>query len=79
MQSIASTFLYNSQKTLDKGIILSYYDDTMQVIESTLSELFKYNPEILKVCQSLDWGKIEIAVKDGKPVMVTVKRDIKLS
>jgi hypothetical protein len=51
----------------------------MQVIESALSELFKHNPDILEVCRRLGWGNIEIAVKDGKPVMVTVKRDIKLS
>lgn len=58
--------------------ILSY-NSTMQAVETTLEELFKHNPEILKVCQKFGWGKIEIAVKDGKPVMVTVKRDIKLS
>jgi len=51
----------------------------MHAVESTLEELFKYNPEFLKACQQFGWGKIEIAVKDGKPVMVTVKRDIKLS
>jgi hypothetical protein len=58
--------------------ILSY-NSTMQAVETTLEELFKHNPEFLKVCQKFGWGKIEIAVKDGKPVMVTVKRDIKLS
>jgi len=51
----------------------------MQAVETSLEELFKHNPEFLKVCQKFGWGKIEIAVKDGKPVMVTVKRDIKLS
>jgi len=55
------------------------YNSTMQAVETTLEELFKHNPEFLKVCQKFGWGKIEIAVKDGKPVMVTVKRDIKLS
>ena len=58
--------------------ILSY-NSTMQAGQTTLEELFKHNPEILKVCRKFGWGKIEIAVKDGKPVMVTVKRDIKLS
>ena len=58
--------------------ILSY-NSTMQAVETTLEELFKHNLEILKVCQEFGWGKIEIAVKDGKPVMVTVKKDIKLS
>ena len=51
----------------------------MQAVETTLEELFKHNPEILKVCQEFGWGKIEIVIKDGKPVMVTVKKDIKLS
>ena len=34
---------------------------------------------ILPLSEEFGWGKIEIAVKEGKPVMVTVKRDIKLS
>ncbi len=55
------------------------YNGVMQAVEATLEDLFKHNPEILKVCQKFGWGKIEIAVKDGKPVMVTVKKDIKLS
>ena len=55
------------------------YNSIMQAVETTLEELFKHNPAILKVCQEFGWGKIEIAVKDGKPVMVTVKKDIKLS
>jgi hypothetical protein len=63
---------------LTSSNILSY-NSTMQAVETTLEELFKHNLEILKVCQEFGWGKIEIAVKDGKPVMVTVKRDIKLS
>ena len=55
------------------------YNSTMQAVETTLEELFKRNTEVLKVCEKFGWGKIEIVVKDGKPVMVTVKRDIKLS
>ena len=55
------------------------YNCSMQAVETALEELFKYNTEFLKACQKFGWGKIEIAVKDGKPVMVTVKRDIKLS
>ena len=51
----------------------------MQAVEITLEELFKHNIDFLNACQKFGWGKIEIAVKDGKPVMVTVKRDIKLS
>lgn len=58
--------------------ILSY-NSVMQAVEATLENLFKHNAEILKVCEKFGWGKIEIAVKDGKPVMVTVKKDIKLS
>jgi len=51
----------------------------MQTVETTLEELFKHNTDFLNACHEFGWGKIEIAVKDGKPVMVTVKRDIKLS
>ena len=51
----------------------------MQAVETTLEELLKHNTDFLMICQKFGWGKIEIAVKDGKPVMVTVKRDIKLS
>ena len=61
------------------SLYIPSYNSTMQSIETTLEEFFKYNPEILKVCQEFGWGKIESAVKDGKPVMVTVKKDIKLS
>ena len=67
-----------AQETLDLSKILAY-NSTMQVVDTTLEQLFKHNPEFLKACQEFGWGKIEIAVKDGKPVMVTVKRDIKLS
>jgi len=66
------------KKRLTSLKILSY-NSVMQAIEATLENLFKHNPEILKVCEKFGWGKIEIAVKDGKPVMVTVKKDIKLS
>jgi hypothetical protein len=51
----------------------------MQTVETSLEELIRHNPEFLTVCQKFGWGKIEIAVKDGKAVMVTVTRDIKLS
>ena len=68
--------MHNNRLTLVKTLA---YNSSMQAIETTLEELFKHNPEFLKVCQKFGWGKIEIAVKDGKPVMVTVKRDIKLS
>ncbi len=50
----------------------------MLAVESTLEELFKTDPKFRRVCQRFGWGKIEIVVKDGKPVMISVKRDIKL-
>jgi hypothetical protein len=56
-----------------------FYNDTMQAVETSLENLFKHNPEILEICERFGWGKIEIAVKNGKPVMVTVSRDIKIS
>jgi|GEM_PF-1795844 len=66
----------NNRLTSVKFLI---YNCIMQAVETALEELFRYNPEFLKACQKFGWGKIEIAVKDGKPVMVTVIRDIKLS
>ena len=56
-----------------------FYNNSMPTIETAIEDLFKHNLEFLKMCQQFQWGKIEIAVKDGKPVMVTVKKDIKLS
>jgi hypothetical protein len=50
----------------------------MSAVESSLRQLLKTNPDFLRVCQQFGWGKIEIAVKDGKPVMISVKRDIKI-
>jgi hypothetical protein len=51
----------------------------MPTIETSLEELFKRNPDFLSVCQRFGWGNIEVVVKDGKPVMVILKRDIKLT
>jgi hypothetical protein len=68
--------MHKSRLTLAKLLI---YNCIMLAFETTLEELFKHNPDFLKACQNFGWGKIEIAVKDGKPVMVTVIRDIKLS
>ncbi len=51
----------------------------MQNIETSLEDIFKHNLEFLEVCQRFGWGQFVIVVKEGKPVMVTVKRDIKLS
>lgn len=51
----------------------------MLAVESALEEFFKSHPEFLRICQQFHWGKIEIVVKDGKPVMISVKKDIKLN
>ncbi len=51
----------------------------MPTIEQALQELFKRNPEFLAICQQFGWGHIEVIVKDGKPVIVSLKKDIKLS
>jgi len=51
----------------------------MKATEKALEELFKHDATLLSMCQDFGWGTIEIAVKDGKPVMISVKRDIKLS
>jgi hypothetical protein len=66
----------NNRLTTAKSLFYYY---TMQAIETSLEELFKHNPEFLIICQKFGWGNIEIAVKGGKAVMVTVKREIKLS
>ena len=56
-----------------------HYNNTMKnVIEKELEDLFKTDGKFLEICQQFRWGKIEIAVKDGKPVMISVRRDIKL-
>ena len=52
---------------------------SMSTIETDLEELFKRNPDFLAVCRRFGWGNIEVVVKDGKPMMVTLKKDIKLS
>lgn len=52
---------------------------TMQAAEATLEKLFRHNPDIKEVCRQIGWGTIEISIKEGKPAMVTVKKDIKLS
>jgi hypothetical protein len=47
-------------------------------IETSFENLFKSNPDFLKVCQRFGWGQIEVVVKDGQPVLVSLKKDIKL-
>ena len=34
--------------------------------------------EIIEQIRKIEWGKVEVVVKDGKPVMVSIKKDIKL-
>ena len=41
-------------------------------------ELTELEIKLIEQVRLLDWGKIEVAIKDGKPVMISVKRDIKL-
>ncbi|MCL0047866.1 hypothetical protein M1N20_00110 [Dehalococcoidia bacterium] len=50
----------------------------MKAVETALQELLKSDPKLLEIFRVFCWGKIEIVVKDGKPVMVSVRRDIKL-
>jgi len=50
----------------------------MEAVEVAIGELIKSHPQFLRLCQWFRWGKIEIVVKDGKPVMISVRRDIKL-
>jgi hypothetical protein len=50
----------------------------MQAVESALEEFIKSQSEFLRICRQFQWGRIEILVKDGKPVMISVQRDIKL-
>lgn len=64
-------------KTLDKAG-RSAYNMAMEAVEVAIGELIKSHPQFLRLCQWFRWGKIEIVVKDGKPVMISVRRDIKL-
>ncbi|MDP3062125.1 MAG: hypothetical protein Q8O40_02755 [Chloroflexota bacterium] len=50
----------------------------MERTEALIERFFKTHPEFLRLCQELRWAKLELVVKDGKPVMVSVRRDIKL-
>ena len=47
--------------------------------ENLLEEVLRHNIGFITACQLFGWGKIEITIKDGKAVMVTVMRDIKLN
>ncbi len=50
----------------------------MQAIEAKLQAFIKHNPEFLKLCEELQWARVEIVIKDRKPTMILVKREIKL-
>ncbi len=76
---LLQALFYHSAKNCLTPAIFQFYNCIMPPVETALEELFKHNPDFLKACQQFQWGKIEVAVKDGKPVMVTVKKDIKLS
>ena len=41
-------------------------------------ELTAGEQKVIDQVRNLDWGRIEIVVKDYKPVMISVRRDIKL-
>ena len=41
-------------------------------------ELTELEIKLIEQVRLLDWGKIEVAIKNGKPVMISLKRDIKL-
>ncbi len=42
-------------------------------------ELTKAQKNFLSYCHKFGWGKVEVIIKDGQPVMVSpIKRDIKL-
>jgi len=62
---------------LDREVV-SGYNNGVEAVEAALEEFFKRHPEFLRICQGFRWGRIEITVKDGKPVMISVKKDIKL-
>ena len=47
----------------------------------TLTEIGLSKPQVafLEYCKEFGWGKLEVTVKDGIPVMITpIKQDIKL-
>ena len=43
-----------------------------------MAELTEQEQKLLECVRHLDWGKVEVTVKDGKPVMISIKTDIKL-
>jgi len=42
-------------------------------------ELTKAQSSFLEYCKRFGWGKVEVTIKDGQPVMVSpIKQDFKL-
>ena len=41
-------------------------------------ELSEAETKLIEQVRTLEWGKVEVTVKDRKPVMISVKTDIKL-
>ncbi|MFP3975665.1 MAG: hypothetical protein ACOC6S_02655 [Chloroflexota bacterium] len=74
---IASDLAGRQSKSLDK-CTSETYNRRMQTLETELETLFTSQPDLIRAFQRLGWGRIEIVVKDGKPVMISMKRDIKL-
>jgi len=42
-------------------------------------ELSEDEVKLIEQVRGLEWGKIEVSIKDGKPVMISIKKDIKLN
>ena len=41
-------------------------------------ELTEQEVKLIEQVRQLDWGKIEVSIKNGKPVMISIKKDVKL-
>lgn len=48
-----------------------------KTVEKKLEDFFR-DERFLGICRLFGWGKLEIVVHDGKPIMVSFKKDIKL-
>lgn len=47
--------------------------------QPSIASLTKAQVNLLDQCEKLGWGKMEVTVKNGQPVMITILRqDIKL-
>ena len=46
--------------------------------EKEFERLFN-SPDFLAACQRMGWGKLELVVKGGKPIVLSVRHDIKMS